>query len=139
MPEITELNKQVQSVIQSTESQLQAIDSSPFSPNAFSLLRLKIAEYISDLVNESTKVSKRHRADIVSAAHVELASDYLVSSTGKRLFKHLGTIGGILFGAALSTVLSMIVAGQFTASGTIVSVVLAVIGAFLIAFQIAKD
>ena len=79
-----------QTVVEQAENQLQATDSSPFSPPAFSTLKDKIAQHITELINESVKVSKRHRADTVSAAHVERASEYLVTSTSRRIYRHLG-------------------------------------------------
>lgn len=118
---------------------LDALDSSPFSPPAFSLLKDKIAQHITELVNESVKVSKRHRADTVSAAHVERASEYLVASTSRKVYRHLGTVGGILLGAALSNLLSMTIVGQYTGGGTLLSAALGVVGAFMIALHIAKD
>lgn len=96
-------------------------------------------QHITELVNESVKVSKRHRADTVSAAHVERASEYLVTSTSRRIYRHLGTLGGILLGAALSNILAMTLAGQYTGGGTIVSASLGIVGAFMIALHIAKE
>lgn len=128
-----------QTTVQQAENQLRKTDSSPFSPSAFSTLKDKIAQHITELVNESVKVSKRHRADTISAAHVERASEYLVTSTSRRIYRHLGTLGGILLGAALSNILAMTLAGQYTGGGTIVSASLGIVGAFLIALHIAKD
>jgi len=130
---------QVQAVIRQAETDLNGLDGSPFSPPAFATLKAKISEYVVELVNESIKVSKRHVADTVSAAHVERAAEYLVSSTSRRFYRHLGTVGGILLGAALSNILTMTLAGQYTGAGTIVSAALGITGAFMIALHIAKD
>jgi len=131
--------EKARAVIKEAETQLQSIDPSPFSPPAFGTLKAKIAQHVTELINESIKVSKRHRADTVSAAHVERASDYLVSSTSRRVYRHLGTVGGILLGAALSNILAMTLAGQYTGVGTILSATLGIGGAFMIALHIAKD
>lgn len=131
--------EQANTVRQTADAQLDDIDSSPFSPQAFSTLKAKIAQHMTELVNESIKVSKRHRADTVSAAHVERASEYLVSSTSRSIYRHLGTVGGILLGAALSNILAMTLAGQYTGGGTILSAALGMIGAFMIALHIAKE
>lgn len=139
MSNISQPNKEIEAVIKSAETEINNIPPSPFSPHAFDVLKFKIVEYISDLVNESIKVSKRHQSDTVSAAHVERASEYLISSTTKRIFRHLGTIGGILLGAALSNLLAMTIAGQYSASSTLISSALGIVGAFLIALYIAKD
>lgn len=131
--------EQVRDVIENAEKKLQGINPSPFSPPAFSTLKYKIAQHMTDLINESIKVSKRHRADTVSAAHVERASEYLVSSTSRSVYRHLGTVGGILLGAALSNILAMTLSAQYTGGGTIVSVTLGIAGAFMIALHIAKE
>jgi hypothetical protein len=128
-----------QGVVAQAEARLRDADSSPFSPPAFSVLKANISEYVAELVSESIKVSKRHRADTVSAAHVERAAQYLVSSTSLRFYRHLGTLGGILLGAALSNMLAMTLASQYTGVGTILSASLGIVGAFTIALHIAKD
>jgi hypothetical protein len=114
-------------------------ETSPFSSAAFAILKTNISEYVTELVSESIKVSKRHRADTVSAAHVERAAEYLVSSTSRRIYRHLGTVGGIFLGAALSNMLAMTLVGQYTGVGTILSGSLGIVGAFMIALHIAKD
>lgn len=134
-----DLDNHARAVVSQAEAHLDSVDPSPFSRHAFGTLRTKISEFVIELVNESIKVSKRHRADTVSAAHVERAAEYLVSSTSRRFFRHLGTVGGILLGAALSNILAMTLAGQYTGGGTILSVVLGVVGAFAIALHIAKE
>lgn len=133
------LDDHTRAIVSQAEAHLKGVDASPFSPHAFGTLRSKISEFVVELVNESIKVSKRHRADTVSAAHVERAAEYLVSSTSRRFYRHLGTVGGILLGAALSNILAMTLAGQYTGGGTILSVALGVVGAFAIALHIAKE
>jgi histone H3/H4 len=139
MTDIPPSRNPLQRIIQEADNQLQDIEPSPFSPSAFSVLKEKISEYIVQLVSESIKISKRHQADTVSATHVERASEYLVSSTSRRFFRHLGTVGGILLGASLSNILSITVSGQYSAAGILVSAGLGIIGAFMIALHIAKD
>lgn len=139
MNDESKVAERAESAINQAEAQLRAFDSSPFSPTAFDLLKAKIAQHVRELVNESVKVSKRHRADTVSAAHVERASEYLVSSTSRRIYRHLGTVGGILLGAALSNILAMTLAAQYTGGGTILSATLGIVGAFVIALHIAKE
>ncbi len=135
----TDSADQARAAVAQAEARLSGGDSSPFSPPAFAALKAKISEYVVELVNESIKVSKRHVADTVSAAHVERAAEYLVSSTSRRFYRHLGTVGGILLGAALSNILAMTLTGQYTGGGTIVSIALGIAGAFMIALHIAKD
>jgi hypothetical protein len=135
----TDSAEQARAAVAQAEARLTGRDSSPFSPPAFAALKGKISEYVVELVNESIKVSKRHVADTVSAAHVERAAEYLVSSTSRRFYRHLGTVGGILLGAALSNILAMTLTAQYTGGGTIVSAALGIAGAFMIALHIAKE
>ena len=134
-----DLEDRTNAVIEAAERQMEGITPSPFSLPVFRALRSKIGQHISELIKESVKVSKRHQADTVSAAHVEKASEYLVSSTSRRLYRHLGTVGGILLGAALSNILGMTLAAKYTGGGTIVSAALGIVGAFMIALHVAKD
>lgn len=127
------------SVIDNAETEMHGIDPSPFSPSAFRTLKDKIAQYVSELVSESTKISKRHQADTVSSTHVEKASEYLILSSSRRIYRHLGTLGGIFLGAAVSHLLAMNLAEKYTDFGTITTVGLGIAGAFMVALHIAKE
>ena len=126
-------------VLEDAEAQLTSVDPSPYSTRAFSLLKEKIQEYVAELVSESVKVSRRHRADTVSAAHVQRASDFLITGRGRRFFRHIGTIGGILVGASVSVLTSMITSAKYNIESIVASVVFGIIGAFLVALHIARD
>jgi hypothetical protein len=129
----------LQTLIDDADQNLQNLDSTPFSEPAFDRLKYKISEYIVQLITESIKTSKRRQADNVSTSHVELASQYLVSSTSHKVFKHLGTLGGIFLGAGISNLLSMVTTSQYNITGIAISVILTGVGAFLVAFHIARD
>ena len=125
--------------LQQAQAELTGLDPHPFSSQAFATLQEKITKYVAQLVDESAKVAKRHRADTISEAHVQTASDYLISDTSRRFFRHLGTLGGILLGAALSNLLSMSSANKYPPLAVLLTTALGIIGAFLIAFHIARD
>jgi hypothetical protein len=129
----------LQEIIQDADARLRHFDPSPFSLRAFSALIEKISEFIARSVSESIKVARRQQADTVSVAHVEQACQYLVCSPRRRLFRHLGTVGGALLGASLSNTLVMILADQCSAVGTITAIGLGITGAFVIALHMAKD
>ena len=139
MSDRDQFEQELDQVRQTAESALESIDPSPFSPSAFAALKEKIAEYVVNLVTESIKISRRHQADTVSANHVQRATEYLVSVTSRRFFRHLGTVGGILLGASLSNILSMAGAGSYTSIGVVSSAGLGITGAFLIALYIGKE
>ena len=52
---------------------------------------------------------------------------------------NLGTVLGILLGAAVSNILAMATSGQYSAVGVLVSAGLAVVGAFSVAVHAARD
>ena len=120
------------------EQELAGLDPTPFSPAAFGLLTRRVAEHIQDLFTEALRTARRHRADTVSATHVDQASQYLVASAGRRGYRHLGTVGGILLGAALSQFLAIVTSSQYTPTGILLAAGLGVAGAFMVAFDIAK-
>lgn len=113
--------------------------SNVFSAPAYEMIKERIHGFISELVQESVKQSRRRRADLVSRPHVELASDYLIARPAQRLSRQLGTFGGILIGAALAQFLAMTLENQYTTVSVSVSAVLGVVGSFLVAFQLARD
>jgi len=132
----------IEKTIQAAYVELQSVESHPFSTSAFSMLKDKISEYIVQLIMESIQVSKRHRADTVSAAHVEQASDDLASGVSRRFFRYVGAGGGILLGVSLAPFLAVGYASgpaQFSIPGMVVSGVLALLGTFMIAFHIARE
>lgn len=135
----TNLQDPVVRALENANLRLSTSAHAPFSSQAFTVLRANVTSYISDLIAESRQVAHRHRADLISASHVERASEYLVASTSRRLYRHLGTIGGVMLGAGLSTVLSMIGSESFTSSVAIVSISLSIAGAFLVALHMAKE
>lgn len=139
MSDLINPEETVQPVIEQAEEHIELLDLPPFSPPAFITLKAKIGQYVRELVNESIKVSIRHQADTVSAAHVGRASEYLVTNTSCRIYRHVGIVGGVLLGAALSHILEMSAVGQYTGEGTILSAILGVVGAFMIALHIAQD
>ena len=135
----TKPQAEIRNVLDLAEHKLEGVEHSPFSEKAFQRLKEKIGEYSSQLIVESIKRSKRHQAESVSTSDVESASQYLVSSSSHKIYRHLGTFGGLFLGTALSNVLSMITTNQFTLSGIIVTFVLTLIGTFMIAAHIVKE
>jgi hypothetical protein len=115
------------------------IDNSAFSEKGFDTLNHQIASYINDLVDESLKVSRRFQADTISAVHVRKASEHIATGSGTRTFKHVGTGGGILLGAGLSTVLSLVAGGHVSVLGLVTASGFSMVGAFLVAIHMAKD
>jgi histone H3/H4 len=112
----------------------------PFSDQAYAALNEYISEYIRALTLESTSVARRQSSDVVSAKDVDRASGYLFSGSTRRGFtQYLGTVGGVLFGAALGNALNLLSVDHPSAPSIIVTAALAVMGAVLISFNVARD
>ena len=119
---------------------ISKLDSSPFSPKAYTRLKDKFNEYISSIIVESIKISKRQKADIVSQSHIEQANDNLISKRKGKWSYLLGTLGGIFLGTAASNTFGMLVLGTtFAVSGIVATIVIGMIGAFLIAINLNNN
>jgi VIT1/CCC1 family predicted Fe2+/Mn2+ transporter len=110
-----------------------------FTAKARLVLAKKVKEFSEDLSRESVEIARRHRADSISAADVEQAVTHLISRDRARIYKHLGTIGGIILGAALSAVLGFASLQNISTSFYLVVVALCIIGTFMVALHVAKD
>ena|ERR1043165_949392 len=128
-----------QGVIERVGRELQNAARTPFSEQAFEELKEQISIYAVELIEESVKKAKRHRAESVSSADVQQASQYLVASTSHRIYRHAGTVGGLLFGTAFSNILSMITTHQYGLAGVIVTFVFTMVGTFLVALHMVRD
>jgi histone H3/H4 len=130
---------ELQQIIDTAERELQHTSHTRFTDNGFNRLKEKISEYVVQLITESVKVARRRDSETVSPTHIEQASQYLVSSTSRKLYRHIGTVGGILLGVAGSNFLSMITSNIFTLNGVVVTVAFTLVGGVLIAAHIVKD
>ena len=92
-----------------------------------------------ELIGESTREAKRRRLDTVSETHVERASEILSSNAGRNVYRHVGTLGGVLLGASISNLLAMATSSTVTFTSVALTTALGVIGAFAIALHIARD
>ena len=126
-------------LINKADSSVEEINCCPFSRKAKALLRRKIRNYIIKLISNSTKLAKDQQADTVSGIHVEKASSYLIYDSGKRCYKHIGTVGGIILGASISALLSTLALGHYSNVTILVTTILCIIGGSMVAFHIAKD
>src|SRR2546430_16577971 len=95
-------------IVDRVESSLLDVDHTSFSPAAFSALKANVAQYIDDLVTESATARKRDRTDIISAKHVEVATEHLKERSRTKIYRQSGTLGGVFLGACLSAVYPMI-------------------------------
>lgn len=118
----------------------QNIETEPFTTKAFEKFKAKIGVYISSLYNESLKTARRHKTDNISESHVDTASSYLIKNRDSKVSKLLGILGGALLGAAISNIFALTILGQlFNTLGLVMTIVVGVIGGFLIGINLMKD
>jgi hypothetical protein len=118
---------------------LRAANPSPFSTPAFTALQERIEQHIDELILESVRIMSRHQADTVSPAYVAQASENLVAGRRRKIFTFVGTLGGILLGAAVSGFVDMARASAVTAQQALTAGLLGVVGAIMIALQFARE
>jgi histone H3/H4 len=111
----------------------------PFSDQAFDVMEESISEYVRSLSLEATRTATRQDADIVSASDVRQAARYLFRGSSKSLWKYVGTVGGVLLGAALSNLLNLYSSTKPTTFAITATVVFGVFGAAMIAAYVARD
>lgn len=124
--------------IERARRELQKAESTPFSEQAFQRLEEHVGSYAVELIIESVKRAKRHQAEGVSSAYVEQASQCLVSNPSHKIFRHAGTLGGLLSGAALSQIVAT-TSAQSRISGIVLTFILTFIGTTLITAHFFKE
>lgn len=125
-------------IIQEVDKKLEGYSCSPFSAEAFSILKGKIYQYISELILESINISKRYHSDGISKDYVEKASLYLYSSKSGKLFKNIGMVGGILLGVSVSNIISTLAVDSISTSEIILPVILGFVGISLVTLSMIK-
>jgi hypothetical protein len=119
---------ELQQIIETIEQELRNAYDTPFTPRALDNLKDKLSEYSALLVTEA-----------VSSTHVEHAREYLISSTSRRFYRHMGALGGVFLGMAGSNFASMFSSNQFTPNGVALTVIATLLGGVLTTVHIVKD
>jgi tetrahydromethanopterin S-methyltransferase subunit G len=139
METLPRISAESERLVDSVEPALKGIDHSSFSPAAFSALKVKVSQYIADLVEESAKASRRDNLDIISVKHIEIAGERLKQFSSNKIFKNLGVLGGVLLGACLSNLYPMITSNQITLSGVLFTLISGIIGAVFLMMSFMKE
>ena len=133
-------NNKLIDAIKEANDVVSILDLSPFSEQAYTRLKDKFNEYISSLIVESIKISKRQKADLVSQSHIEQANDNLIFKRKGKWRYLAGTLGGVFFGTAATNTFSMLVSDiNFTPIATTATIVIGMIGAFLVAINLNNE
>jgi histone H3/H4 len=129
----------LQQIIEAAEQALQKANETPFTPRAFDNLKDKITEYSVLLITEAVKIAKRHNSETVSSSHIEHASEYLISSPIRKVYRHMGALGGAFLGVGGSSFASMLSTNQFTPNGVAITFVATLLGGVLTTIHVVKD
>lgn len=130
---------ELEQILRNAEAELRRISVRPFSVAGFDRLKLRIAEFISELVAESIRVSKRHQADSISPAYVDRAAEHLASGKSAMWRRVVGGIGGLIAGVGLTTAGAMIQQNSYTTRGVLLSLVCIVLGLPAFMYHILKE
>jgi hypothetical protein len=113
---------------------------SPFTPQAYDLLRRRVAEYIDELVDEAIRVAKRRpSSDVVSTADVNRASEHLGTRPRSRRGQIIGSVGSLLLGAALGNALQIAGQAQTTPESALLTFGVGAVGAAMTVFGFVRD
>lgn len=129
---------EIERILQSIDSILQKVKQKQFSDGGWVRLDVKIKQYVNQLIKESVKVARKHKADSVSPSFVNHASDYLLSGRASWWQKLWEIIANVSLGIGSTIMISMMLANKYSSVGVIFSVVLILIGVIAVVLQL-KD
>lgn len=119
------------------ENNIRKIKNNRISEKGLDTLMSSIEYYISELISESTRISKREKTDVISSDQIKRANYNIVKKKFSIFRKNIGTIGGLLLGASLSNLLSFLFVDNVSINSIIITVILSIIGSFFIASQMS--
>jgi hypothetical protein len=114
-------------------------DALPFSPAALKELKARFDGYVVDVVNEARRIARRQQADVISPAYVRQASECLVARKGRRRLALAGSVGGMLAGTALPSLLDVAAGKSMSPIQIVGSAILGMLGTFLVAVQFLRE
>jgi hypothetical protein len=103
-----------------------------FSESGYREFTGMVGGYVSDLVDETYRETRRQHADRVTPEYVRQASKRLTSSRRRASVTFAGSLGGIVLGSSLGLLPGWIGAKTIDPSQAIVVVILALVGGGLL-------
>lgn len=105
-----------------------------FSDNAEEAFYESADQYVLDLTDLSRTLMRRTGVDVVSETHVRSAANILASRSSRWQAKTLGTVGGVVLGAGLGIVGSVMAEEQpvWTSASVAITVATCTIGSILV-------
>lgn len=132
--------KDIENVINNIEIEAKELNNNPFTKQGFTEYRRQISEYIFQLYEESLRLSKRDKSDVISGSYVIEAVSNLRKKNKSKYINIINTIGGLLIGTTFTNIVSILVKKDQTSSlEIIITVSSGIIGAFLLGFYLFKE
>ena len=110
----------------------------PMSKEGLDLAADEVIRFTSELAAEASRVAARNDAEQASAAHVRRAARHLYSSGSSRAAQALNSVGGLLAGAAASTLVTFLLVRPVHAVGSVISVGALVAGAVMLTMGLTR-
>ena len=133
------MDKVIEQVILRSTDRLQFEKGSPCTIDGYDALKIEISSYINELVEESYRVARRHKSDLISKSHIESASFNLIKKYSSNAKKYLMSIGGFLLGFSIAKTVEIVADSQnFTTTNILILFSCAIIGAFISGISLLK-
>jgi hypothetical protein len=110
-----------------------------FSDAAMQELKLRIDGFVTDLVNEAWRIARAYQAEAISPAYVRQAGNYLLPRVRRKWLALAGSLGAMLVGAAMSSLLEFVRGTPETPLRALATAIMGMLGGFLIALQFGRE
>jgi len=105
----------------------------PASQAGYQEATRQVARFAEQLLGEASSVAKRNESEEASAAHVRRAANHLYSSGTSRRGQVFSSVGGVMAGAAASSMVTFMATEVVNVAGIAISAASLVVGAVLLA------
>ena len=127
------MEKIIEQVIQRSNNRIPFEKGSPFTQEGYEALKVEISSFINEIIQESYKVAKRNKSDLISKSNIETASFNLIKKHSGEKKKYLSPLGGFLLGFAVNKIFETLANNESFANSTIIVILITgIIGAFLL-------
>ena len=127
----------IDETLQKAYQSLEYNKESPFTEQGFVKIKEEVSNYVLEIVNESYRIAKRNKSDLISQVHVETASENLIKKKNREYKNILVSIGSFLLGMSITKTFETISNSEsFTIQNTILVLVTGIVGALIIGLNI---
>jgi len=129
-----------QTIITAVRNMLKDVDPAPFTEDALQEVHVRVERFIEDLLLQSIQCARRQQLKYVAPIHVDDAANVVYLRRRRKLYAFIGSVGGIVFGAALALLLDIPSGKLALSSGKFyLAVSMAVAGAVALTTQLLRE